>query len=178
MVCSNPSSSIILYLFSGLIILGYILYSIYFTIFAIRRRILVSYLRLMNCLSISKSEQDDKGNVLIKSLVHYFQIVTVLRLNVQKFGLILPFEVQFIPSILGEPIQSLENSFDCAQLGTKDFPPMYVRAVWSLFIPITYSTFLLIFYLIIVQMKIMKHKVSYIWNGSIFIILLMHPGIV
>jgi hypothetical protein len=132
----------------------------------------------MNCVSMSSSESSDVGNVLLKSLVHFFQIITVLKLGAMKYGLNVPYEVQFFPSLLGEPVQSLENSFDCAILGTEDFPPMYIRVVWSLLIPITYSIFLSILYLILINAKMIGHKGSYLWNGTIFIILLMQPGIV
>jgi hypothetical protein len=68
----------------------------------------------MHILHMSRSELGGIGSQISSSLLHYMQIVMTLKMNNYGFGYTIPLEIQFLPNIIGDPIQSLESSFDCS----------------------------------------------------------------
>jgi hypothetical protein len=59
-------------------------------------------------------EAGDYGQSNIKFLLHYFQIVSLLEMFNIGLGFEIPKELMFFPNLIGEPIRSTKNSFDCA----------------------------------------------------------------
>lgn len=50
---------------------------------------------------------------MTKILMHYFQIITITELLTFGIDFEIPYGVSFLPSIIGDPINGLKNSFDC-----------------------------------------------------------------
>jgi hypothetical protein len=61
----------------------------------------------MNLSYMSNSEISDPSNLILKSLLHYFQIATIIGLTNYELNFQLPYVVTFLPNVVGEPIQSL-----------------------------------------------------------------------
>ncbi len=53
---------------------------------------------------MSNSEISDPSNLILKSLLHYFQIVTIVGLANYELNFKLPYVVTFFPNVIGEPI--------------------------------------------------------------------------
>ena len=55
-----------------------------------------------------------------------------------------------IPNILGDPIRSLEKSFDCWTLGeARTIPIIYERLIYSLLLPAIFAIEIIIIYIIL-----------------------------
>jgi hypothetical protein len=80
----------------------------------------------------------DLSNLVLKGLLHYFQIITILGLSNYELDFSIPYMVTFFPNIIGEPVQSLKNAFDCATNFNSEIPVIYIRSIWSLTIPFMY----------------------------------------
>lgn len=52
-------------------------------------------------------------------------------------------------------------------------PIVYMRALWSLMLPIIYCVAVLIIYVVLVIFKKIKHSSHYIYNGLIFLLLFL-----
>jgi hypothetical protein len=74
---------------------------------------------------MSSSESTDIGSMLLKSLLHYVQIVSVLGLNTIGLGFTVPYAISFLPNIIGEPINTMKNSFDCYMGNNAEVPIIY-----------------------------------------------------
>jgi hypothetical protein len=78
---------------------------------------MIHYLRLMNIMSLGNSQLNDQSNYLIKNLIHYLQIISIIEINRFTFHFEIPYSITILPRIIGEPIQSLKNAFDCSLIG-------------------------------------------------------------
>ncbi len=56
---------------------------------------------------MSNSEISDPSNLILKSLLHYVQIITILGLTNYELNFTLSYGVTFLPNMIGKPIQSL-----------------------------------------------------------------------
>jgi hypothetical protein len=55
----------------------------------------------------SKSETSNSDSLLIKALLHNFQIVSVLRFNEALALVKIPRFIDFVPSLVGDPIKNI-----------------------------------------------------------------------
>ncbi len=95
-----------------------------------------------------------------------------------ELGFEIPYSVSFLPNVIGEPINSLKNSFDCLAIHNKNIKAIYLRCIWSLIIPLVYVFSLMVIYVALILMKKATHKIFYVYNGLTFILMLMQPSVV
>lgn len=98
-------------------------------------------------------EAGDYGQSNIKFLLHYFQIVSVLEIFNISLGFELPKEILFLPNLIGEPVRSTKNSFDCVFEKNNNMPLLYRRVLISLALPLFYIIAFFISYLISILLK-------------------------
>jgi hypothetical protein len=116
-------------------------------------KLLINYSRLLNITYISRLERSDVSSLIIKSLLHYLQIVSLVGLNKLTAGFDVPIGLKFFPNSVGEPVTVLKHSFDCSYSQNTKIPLIYIRVIWGLFVPILYLLGITIIYLVLIALN-------------------------
>ncbi len=134
-------------------------------------------MRLANFASLNCSS-NSTTTIYLKCLVHYFQIFTILGLDKFSLNLEIPQIITFLPNLIGEPIKAMKHTFDCTFTQENKIPIIYMRVIWSLLIPGIYAICLLIIYYFLLLIKQIKHNPYYIYNGLVYLIIFIQPGMI
>ncbi|CAD8122482.1 unnamed protein product [Paramecium sonneborni] len=112
--------------------------------------------------------------ILIKVFTNYFQILS----TISTFQLQIPPEITSIINNVGNPIDSMAYSFDCFLITISDILIIYFRIIWSL---ITAASFLVIFFIfggLVILMKFVKFKFSFISTAFLYIFIYVQPNLI
>ncbi|CAD8168810.1 unnamed protein product [Paramecium pentaurelia] len=114
-----------------------------------------------------------QGNVLIKVLTNYFQIIGVIS----TFQLQMPNGLQLSVKSVGNPIQTMSLSLDCFLVDITTINIIYFRMIWALIIPLIYILIFIIFYVLAVSIKLTKLNKSAFTTTAIYLFTYLQPNL-
>ncbi|EWS76293.1 transmembrane protein, putative (macronuclear) [Tetrahymena thermophila SB210] len=134
------------------------------------------YLRKLKFAPVSKSSFLDTTNMNMKAMMNYVQISQLV--NTVKVAL--PSWLTFFPEYVGNPVQNMIYTLDCylVNVNQQDIPIVFMRILWGLSIPFLYLAGMSIIYIIFVKLKFMRHNLSYIYSGLVFLFIFMQPNMI
>ncbi|EAR87781.2 WD domain, G-beta repeat protein (macronuclear) [Tetrahymena thermophila SB210] len=134
------------------------------------------YLRKLKFAPVSKSSYLDTTNMNMKAMMNYVQISQLV--NTVKVSV--PSWLTFFPEYVGSPVQNMIYTLDCylINLNQQDIPIVFMRILWGLSIPFLYLAGMLIIYIIFLKLKFMRHNISYIYSGLVFLFIFMQPNMI
>ncbi|KAL4499753.1 hypothetical protein ABPG72_017293 [Tetrahymena utriculariae] len=134
------------------------------------------YLRKIKFVPVSKSSFLDTTNMNMKAMMNYIQISQL----VNTIKVALPSWLTFFPEYVGNPVQNMIYTLDCylVNVDQKDIPIVFMRIIWGLSIPFLYLAGMSIIYFIFVKFKLMRHNISYIYSGLVFLFIFMQPNMI
>ncbi|KAL4504850.1 hypothetical protein ABPG73_021697 [Tetrahymena malaccensis] len=138
------------------------------------------YMRRMGILSISKSCEIQVNFELVKIMVYFIQIFSVVN-QINKFPLkFIPFDV-----VIGKQPQSVMERLQCIYLNTffkekdqYDFKLNNFRILMLVLTPFVYQICLSIIYYLLLSLKIIKRIRNFLYSLFQIISLLMQPNII
>ncbi|KAL4469770.1 hypothetical protein ABPG73_017795 [Tetrahymena malaccensis] len=132
------------------------------------------YLRKMQLISISKSAFWNQSSFGLKSLVSFLQMTGLVYAQLE-FSF--PFGTRILSSTVGMPSTNLFYSMDCIFGKFKEMQIVYLRALWSLLIPILYLIFIQVILILYGLIKRRSAKILLI-NGATFLFFFTQNSIV
>ena len=110
--------------------------------------------------------------------MHYLQLSGI----VNKLDIELPLIVEIIFSIpiwIGLPVDNLLYIMDCLLVEISDedgIPIVFMRAIWTLVIPMVYVFCIGAVYMYAILTKKIKHNLNYLYNGLCLLMVFLTPS--
>ncbi|CAD8121080.1 unnamed protein product [Paramecium sonneborni] len=115
-----------------------------------------------------------QGNVLIKVLTNYFQIIGVIS----TFQLQLPSVLQSSVRSVGNPTEAMSLSLDCFLIDITDIDIIYFRMIWALIMPLIYMLTFIFIYMIVVTLHFTKLNKSAFTTTAIYLFTYLQPTLI
>ncbi|KAL4450791.1 hypothetical protein ABPG74_011633 [Tetrahymena malaccensis] len=137
--------------------------------------IITFYLQKINFLPKKAVQNQESVGIIIKIFTTYIQLLLVI----QTFKLQLPPGLRDISASIGDPVQQMGFSMDCALYQMqKRIPITYFRLIWAQFMPIIYVSIYLIGHYIYINIKKYRFHNVTAWISVIYMFISMQPSIV
>ncbi|CAD8067418.1 unnamed protein product [Paramecium sonneborni] len=114
------------------------------------------------------------GNVLIKVLTNYFQIIGVIS----TFQLSMPSILESSVRSVGNPTETMSLSLDCFLIQITDIDIIYFRMIWALVMPFLYILTFIFIYMIAVVINITKLNKSAFTTTAIYLFIYFQPTLI
>ncbi|EAS01067.2 transmembrane protein, putative (macronuclear) [Tetrahymena thermophila SB210] len=137
--------------------------------------IITFYLQKINFLPKKAVQNQESVGIIIKIFTTYIQLLLVI----QTFKLQLPPGLRDISASIGDPVQQMSFSMDCALYQMqKKIPITYFRLLWAQFMPIIYVSLYLLGHYIYINIKRFRFHNVTAWISIIYMFISMQPSIV
>ncbi|KAM3136869.1 hypothetical protein pb186bvf_010954 [Paramecium bursaria] len=173
--CANCGEETINYIIIIIIILGTLL-SIFLSVKGTVQNIewTTKIIKLKQIGLRIQLNKENNSSVLIKLFINYIIILS----SITTFQIELP---QFINSLIittSNPIQSISYSVDCLLIKFEYIDILYLRQIYSILIPLIYSTMFLICFNILLILKKSRYTFSIISTSVLYIYSYMQPNLI